>query len=100
VNKNNTFKEEIKMQLGESDLTCEDIGKVVLSFDVSNKNEDNDEDVNSTKLINSKEAEENTGDIISKNFKEYIEICNEMELIPSWIGFENYTHMKKREAQS
>lgn len=115
------------MQLGETDLKAEDFGKVILTFDVSDKSEEikedinlenmhqnefdfgdgleenqkknnrkeintsKDEAINSIKCLNELEADEAK---ISRNFKEYIKICNEMDLIPSWISFEKYTHIK------
>lgn len=38
-------------------------------------------------ILGNKESVENE---ISKNFKDYIKLCNSMGLIPSWVGFDKY----------
>lgn len=46
-----------------------------------------DEEVASKKAFVMKENDEN---VIGQNFKEYIVLCRELELIPSWADFERY----------
>jgi len=96
---------------GESNLACENnIGKVVANFNVGDGNEDInlEGDMNNIEVIeilkdevpNDKErVNENKENRTSKNFKDYIEICNLTGVIPTWMGFERYTQIKKREAQ-
>lgn len=102
------------MELGEQ-LEYEDLGEQIATFDFSEENgEFNEENLKQGKFILGEEAketlksssieeiqnmkasninpkEENTA---NENFKEYIEICNELDLIPSWISFKKYNEFK------
>lgn len=110
------------MTLGENNLGCENVGKVIANFNVCGVSDDigmdnmkqgeftftdgfdeniegndieviellKDEEVSKETLLDSKENKEDT---TTKKFKEYIELCNLMALIPSWAGFERYNKL-------
>lgn len=110
------------MTLGENNLGCENMGKVVANFNVCEVNDEinmdnmkqseftftdgfdeniegndieviellKDVEVSEDTLLNSKENKES---MTSKKFKEYIELCNSMGLIASWMDFERYSKL-------
>lgn len=104
----------IKMELGEQ-LEYEDLGEQIATFDFSEENSEfNEENLKQGKFILGEAVKETLKDssieemqnkkgsnmnlkmenTANKNFKEYIEICNELDLIPSWISFKKYNEFK------
>lgn len=57
---------------------------------------DEEEASDDGKVLIIKESKESSN---NNSFKDYIKICSELGLIPSWVDFEKYTHIKKCKAQ-
>lgn len=102
------------MELGEQ-LEYEDLGEQIATFDFSGENSEfNEENLKQGKFILGEETKETLKsssieeiqnkkgsninlkmeNAANESFKEYIEICNELDLIPSWISFKKYNEFK------